>query len=152
MDDTPKAFFEELRSGLLKKRVGQIALAVVLAQAVWRLMSSLVWYLIIPVIGRSLEGHTESVLFESAAQRPFPWEALFGSLLEFVLTVVVVFYLNRWIHNKPREDRAAEITSAENQLNGANEELKHSSPTIEEPEVLYNLVGERVGSEEEKKA
>jgi len=34
MDDTPRAFFEELRSGILKKRVGQIALAVVLAEAI----------------------------------------------------------------------------------------------------------------------
>ena len=34
MDDTPKAFLEELRTSVLKKRVGQIALAVVLAEAV----------------------------------------------------------------------------------------------------------------------
>jgi large-conductance mechanosensitive channel len=101
MDDTPKAFLEELRSSILKKRVGQIALAVVLAEAVWRLVTSLTWYLIIPLIGKSLDGHTESVLFETATRRPIPWENLFGSILEFVLTVIVVFYLNRWIHRKP---------------------------------------------------
>jgi large-conductance mechanosensitive channel len=101
MDDTPKAFFEELRSSMLKKRVGQIALAVVLAEALWRLVNSLTWYLIIPLIGKSLDGHTESVLFETATRRPVPWENLFGSIMEFVLTVVVVFYLNRWIHQKP---------------------------------------------------
>jgi large-conductance mechanosensitive channel len=32
MDDTPRAFLEEFRSSILKKRVGQIALAVVLAE------------------------------------------------------------------------------------------------------------------------
>jgi large-conductance mechanosensitive channel len=101
MDDTPKAFFEELRSSLLKKRVGQIALAVVLAEAAWRLVSSLTWYLIIPLIGRALRGNTESVIFEKATTNPLPWESLFGSLFEFGLVVILVFYLNRWVQRKP---------------------------------------------------
>jgi large-conductance mechanosensitive channel len=101
VDDTPKAFLEELRSSLLKKRVGQIALAVVLAQAVWRLVTALVWYAIIPVIGMSLRGNTESVVFTGATTHPFPWDNLFGSLLEFALTVILVFYLNRWVERKP---------------------------------------------------
>ena len=101
MDDTPKAFLEELRSSLLRKRVGQIALAVVLAEAAWRLVSSLTWYLIIPIIGRGLRGNTESVLFAGSTNRPFPWDNLFGSLLEFGLVVILVFYLNRWVQQKP---------------------------------------------------
>ena len=101
MDDTPKAFVEELRSSLLRKRVGQIALAVVLAQAVWRLVNALTWYLIVPLLGTWLNRNTESVLFSSASSRPLPWENLFGSLLEFVLLVIVVFYLNRWVQQKP---------------------------------------------------
>jgi large-conductance mechanosensitive channel len=107
MDETPKAFLEEFRSSILKKRVGQIALAVVLAEAVWRLVNSLTWYLIIPIIGKSFQGHTESVLFESATTHPIPWENLFGSLMEFVLTLIVVFYLNRWVQRKPAP--AAEV-------------------------------------------
>ena len=101
MDDTPKAFFEELRSSLLKKRVGQIALAVVLAEAAWRLVTSLTWYLIVPLVGRALRGNTESVIFEKATTNPLPWESLFGSLLEFGLVVILVFYLNRWVQRKP---------------------------------------------------
>jgi large-conductance mechanosensitive channel len=101
VDDTPKAFFEELRSSLLRKRVGQIALAVVLAEAAWRLVSSLTWYLIIPLIGRMLRGNTESVLLGRASTNPLPWENLFGSLLEFGLVVILVFYLNRWVQRKP---------------------------------------------------
>jgi large-conductance mechanosensitive channel len=97
MDDTPKAFLEELRLSVLKKRVGQIALAVVLAQAVWRFIGSLVWYVIIPVIDKLVNTATDSVMFQRAT-RPFPWENLLGSLAEFLLSVVVVFYLNRWIH------------------------------------------------------
>ncbi|HKR86012.1 MAG TPA: MscL family protein [Terriglobales bacterium] len=101
MDDTPKAFFEELRSGIMKKRVGQIALAVVLAQAIWRFVSSLNWYLVMPVLGRFLHGQTESVFLPNSTARPVPWENLFGSVLEFVFTIMVVFYLHRWIHKKP---------------------------------------------------
>ena len=122
MDDTPKAFFEELRSSILRKRVGQIALAVILAEAVWRLVNSLTWYLIIPLIGKSVQGHTESVLFESATKRPMPWESLFGSILEFVLTLIVVFYLNRWVQRRP-------------------------APTPANADMEYNSVGEAVASE-----
>ena len=102
MDDTPAALVEEFRTALLRKRVGQIALAVVLAQAAWRFINSLVWYCIIPVLGKALQGHTESVLFESATQNPFPWERLFGAVLEFALTLILAFYLNRWIHKRPK--------------------------------------------------
>ena len=98
MDDTPKAFIEEFRSAILKKRVGQIAIAVVLAEAVWRLLTAFTWHLIMPIIGRFMEGQTESVLL---ARRPILWENFFGSILEFLLTIIVVFYANRWIHTKP---------------------------------------------------
>jgi large-conductance mechanosensitive channel len=109
VDDTPKAFLEELRSSLLRKRVGQIALAVVLAEAAWRLVSSLTWYLIIPLIARGLRGNTESVLFAGSTNRPFPWENLFGSLLEFGLVVILVFYLHRWVHQKPMPATSGDV-------------------------------------------
>jgi large-conductance mechanosensitive channel len=103
VDDTPKAFLEELRSSLLRRTVGQIALAVVLAEAASRLVSSLTWYLIIPLIGRALRGNTESVLFSGSSARPLPWENLFGSILEFGLVIILVFYLNRWVLRKPAQ-------------------------------------------------
>lgn len=115
MDDTPRAFLEELRSSLLRRRVGQIALAVVLAEAAWRLVSSLTWYLIIPLIGRALRGNTESVLFSGSTVRPLPWENLSGSILEFGLVLILVFYLNRWVQRKPApaepKDADAEYSS-----------------------------------------
>ncbi len=101
MDDTPKGLLGEFRSTVLKKRVGQIALAVVLAEAIWRLVSAITWYLIIPIIGKFLHGQTESVMFEAASSSPIRWDTLFGSLLEFVLLVIVVLFLNRWIRRKP---------------------------------------------------
>jgi hypothetical protein len=44
MDDTPKSLLGELRFSILKKLVGQTALAVVLAEAFVRFISSLIWY------------------------------------------------------------------------------------------------------------
>ena len=110
MDDTPKGLLGELRTSVLKKRVGQIALAVVLAEAVIRLVSALTWYLIIPVIGKSLRGQTESVLFEGASTNPIRWDTLFGSLLEFLLIVIVVLFLNRWIQRKPSSPEDDDLT------------------------------------------
>jgi len=116
MDDTPQGLLVELRSSVLKKRIGQIALAVILAEAVFRLISQLTWYLIIPILGRLLHGQTESVLFEPATKNPVRWDTLFGSALEFVLVVIVVLYLNRWIQRKPsrpRDDDGMEPTPVE---------------------------------------
>lgn len=116
MDDTPNAFLQDLRSSLLKRRVGQIAIAVVLAQAVWRLVNALTWYLIIPLI-ESLRRNTESVLFAGSTGRPFPWENLFGSLLEFGLTVILMFYLNRWVQRR-ETPATAENLDAEYSITG----------------------------------
>ena len=41
------------------------------------------------------------VLFEKATTNPFPWESLFGAVLELGLVVILVFYLNRWVQRKP---------------------------------------------------
>jgi hypothetical protein len=64
--------------------------------------------LIIPIIGKLLHGQTESVLFEAASTSPIRWDTLFGSLLEFVLVVIVVIYLNRWIQHKPSHPKDEE--------------------------------------------
>jgi hypothetical protein len=77
-------------------------LAVVFAQSVWRLISALTWYLLMPAIGKVFNGNTESVLFKTYRDNPIPWENVGGSLSEFAFTVIAVFYLNRWIHQRPR--------------------------------------------------
>jgi large-conductance mechanosensitive channel len=109
-DDTPKGLLGELRTTILRKRVGQIALAVVLAEAIWRLVSALTWYLIIPLIGRFLHGQTESVLLEAESSKPIRWDTIFGSALEFVLVVIVVIFLNRWIQRKPSRPDDDDLT------------------------------------------
>lgn len=102
MDDTPRQFIDELRLAILRRSIGQIALAVVLAEECIRLLNALVWYVVIPLIANMLNGHSESVLF--ARNLNFPWLQLIGSLLEFVVTIIFVFYVNRLIYgrNRPR--------------------------------------------------
>jgi large-conductance mechanosensitive channel len=148
MDDNPKAFLEELRSGILKKRVGQIALAVVLAQAVWRLLNTLTWYLIIPLIGRALYGQTESVLFENAKRNPFGWDTLAGALLEFMLTVIVVFYLNRWIRKPPKAELSASSQAEEEAplLETVAPVAAVAIPDAAKPAIVRNSVGDPINT------
>jgi large-conductance mechanosensitive channel len=116
MDDTPKGFLDELRGSILRRTVGQIAIAVVLAEAAWKLVSSLTWYLILPMIARALRGNTESVLF-SKSTSTIRWDNLVGSLLEFGLTVILVFYLNRWVKGRPSP------TAAETEFSSSGDAL-----------------------------
>jgi large-conductance mechanosensitive channel len=143
MDDTPGHFVQELRSSLLRKRAGQIALAVILAQAAHRFLNALTWYLIVPTIGKLLEGHTESVLFQT--RTAFPWQPLLGSVLDFGVALIFVFYLNRWIHRAPREDGIHLTARDEPQP----ELAPLQAPPEGQSEVVYNSVGERVSPDGE---
>jgi large-conductance mechanosensitive channel len=143
LDDTPKAFIQELRSSLLRRTVGQIAIAVLLAQAALRLVNALIWYFVIPLLGRALRGDTESVLFSSATTRPIPWENLFGSLLEFTATVVLVFYLNRWVQRKPVPVSEEPIRKEDVSIEEVPESAAGAKPE-------YNLVGELITGDPDK--
>ena len=147
MDDNPKAFLEELRSGILKRRVGQIALAVVLAQAVFRLLNSITWYLIVPLIGRALNGHTESVLFEDATRNPLRWDTLFGAFLEFTLTVIFVFYLNRWIRKPPNKESTGPSAAEESvtPITVAPSAIV-AAPAATKSTILRNSVGDPINN------
>jgi len=102
MDDTPRQFVDELKFAIVGRRIGQIALAVVLAEECIRYLNALVWYLIVPAIANVLKSHTESVLFQS--RRGFVWEPIAGATIELMAAVIFVFYVNRWIYgrNRPR--------------------------------------------------
>jgi large-conductance mechanosensitive channel len=144
MDDTPGHFVEELRSSLLKKRAGQIALAVILAEACLRFLNALTWFLIVPTVGALLKGHTESVLFQTRVA--FPWRQLLGSVLDFGVALIFVFYLNRWIHRPPGETPLTISVP----LSEPEPEVTPVKAQPDEPsEVLYNLVGERVSPEDD---
>ena len=138
MDDSPREFAREFWSGILRRRVGQIALAVVLAEACIRFLNSLIWYLVVPFLAWLLRGHTESVLFSD--RLVFPWQQLFGSFLEFILAVVFVFYVNRWIRGAlptPRTRDEASTTSAKPIL-------------TDRPDVYYSITGEPLSPTEQE--
>src|SRR5690349_19997102 len=78
-DESPKQFLEELKQSIFRRRIGQIALAIVLAEAIIRYLNALTWNVVSPIISNGLKGHTESVLFPG--QRTFPWDRLAGSTL-----------------------------------------------------------------------
>jgi large-conductance mechanosensitive channel len=105
-DDSPKQVFDGIKFTIFRRRIGQIALAVVLAEACIRFISSLVWYLIIPAIANLLETHTDSVLFKN--RRSLPWEQLIGNTLEFVTVIVFVYYANRWIYRLSQPKKSIE--------------------------------------------
>jgi large-conductance mechanosensitive channel len=137
MDDTPRQFIDELRLAIVRRRIGQIALAVVLAEECIRYLSAIVWYLVIPMIAGLLEGHTESVLFQSQRNRNFPWLQLFGSTLEFVAVIIFVFYVNRWLYgrNRPRRHPDEEEIRKEQAAEGrAPEQDSDDEPIV--PRVL----------------
>ena len=108
-DGTPNGFLAELKHSIFRRRIGQIALAIVLAEACIRYLNALVWYLVLPIISNVLKGQTESVLFKS--ERTFPWDRLFASTLEILATVIFVFYANRWMYGLNRPRQAEEIES-----------------------------------------
>ena len=109
MDNNPRQFVDELKFAIVRRRVGQIALAVVLAEECIRFLSAIVWYLIIPLVSNALQGHTESVLFPSQQHRSFPWIQLLGATLEFITAVVFVFYVNRWLYGRNRPRARGEV-------------------------------------------
>jgi large-conductance mechanosensitive channel len=100
MDDSPTEFLDGLKLTIFRRRIGQIALAVVLAESCIRYLNSLVWYLVIPIISNVLANHTESVLLEN--RRKFPWEQLAGNTLDFAAALIFVYFANRWIYNLSR--------------------------------------------------
>lgn len=135
MDDSPKEFVEEFKSAILKKRVGQIALAVVLAEACIRFLNSIVWYVVIPLVALMLEGHTESVFFRN--KPAVAWSQLFGSILEFSFAIIFVFYVNRWIRGSlPEPTPSPEV------------EVPALLPQ-KEPEIYYNLAGQPLSPTEQ---
>jgi|HubBroStandDraft_2_1064218.scaffolds.fasta_scaffold702319_2 hypothetical protein len=122
--DSPSQFIDGLKLTIFRRRIGQIALAVILAESCIRYLNALVWFLVIPAISNVLESHTESVLFKN--RRTFPWEQLTGNTIEFISALVFVYFANRWIYglNQPRHDEpvtdAEAISPTGSTVNGAD--------------------------------
>ena len=122
--DSPRQFLDGLKSTIFRRRIGQIALAVVLAQACIRFLNALVWYFVIPVISNALNGHTESVLFKE--RRTFAWEPLMGNFIDFAVALAFVYFANRWIMNSASRPP------------GVNGQTSESSSVADNPSELLN--------------
>jgi hypothetical protein len=109
--DSPRQFLDGLKLTIFRRRIGQIALAVILAESCIRYLNALVWFLVIPIISNVLESHTESVLFKN--RRTFPWEQLTGNTIEFASALVFVYFANRWIYGLSRPRRDEPVTDAD---------------------------------------
>ena len=109
--DSPRQFVDGLKLTIFRRRIGQIALAVILAESCIRYLNALVWFLVIPAISNVLESHTESVLFKN--RRTFPWEQLTGNTLEFASALAFVYFANRWIYGLSQTRRDEPVTDAE---------------------------------------
>jgi len=109
--ESPGELIDGIKFTIFRRRIGQIALAVILAESCIRYLSALVWYLIIPIISNVLATHTESVLFST--RRNFPWEMLIGNTIEFATAIIFVFYANRWIYRLSKPPQRNEEHSEE---------------------------------------
>lgn len=104
LEESPREFFDGLKLTIFRRRIGQIALAVILAEACIRYLNALVWYVVIPAISNVLATHTESVLFEN--RRHLQWEQIAGNTLDFAVALIFVYFANRWIYNQSRPRRS----------------------------------------------
>ncbi len=116
MDDTPSAFFQELRDTVLRRSIGRIALAVLLALALLQLLNAIVVGAIFPILAYLFDPHHQSALFRD--QLPIPRYVLGAYFMQFVLAVIVVFYGNRWLFRpKVHEEEEAAIAESDPSLN-----------------------------------
>src|SRR4029077_20606311 len=98
MDTTGKTFpYEQLR-----KWIGRILMAVILGEAIWNLIVSIMNNLVVPWMG-DLFGQS-SGLPTSFTQRPYNYPDLFVSILEFCIAGLVAAIIN-YFFQRPRAVR-----------------------------------------------
>ncbi len=111
-DATPQGFLKELTSAVWYRRAGQIALAVVLAQAALRLISGFVAYLLVPFVAGFVNSNSESVMF--ASKPPYRWDPFAYLVLDFIVALIIFFYVGRALQpNNVVEKRSDEASTPE---------------------------------------
>jgi hypothetical protein len=86
------------------KLVGQLAAAVILADGVWGLLSSLTSNLLVPLLARVMNGDPGSPTYLGKGEVNVP--ALFNSFLALCLAGIVFLLLYGWSQRKPAPARA----------------------------------------------
>ena len=105
MDPTGKTFTSEDP----RKWIGRIIMAVILGEAIWNLIVSLMNNLVVPWLG-DLFGQS-SGLPTSFTQRPYNYPDLFVSILEFCIAALVAAIIN-YFFQRPRAVRVRTVKSA----------------------------------------
>ena len=105
MDPTGKTFTSEDP----RKWIGRIIMAVILGEAIWNLIVSVMNNLVVPWLGY-LFGQS-SGLPTSFTQRPYNYPDLFVSILEFCIAALVAAIIN-YFFQRPRAVRVRTVKSA----------------------------------------
>ena len=105
MDPTGKTFTSEDP----RKWIGRIIMAVILGEAIWNLIVSVMNNLVVPWLG-DLFGQS-SGLPTSFTQRPYNYPDLFVSILEFCIAALVAAIIN-YFFQRPRAVRVKTVKSA----------------------------------------
>jgi large-conductance mechanosensitive channel len=97
MDQAAKAFTSEESD--TRKLIGRIIIAVIVGEAIWTLIVSVMNNLVVPWLG-DVVGQS-SGLPASFTQRPYDYPDLFVSILEFCIAAIVAVILN-YFFQRPR--------------------------------------------------
>jgi len=80
--------------------IGRVIVAVLVAEGIWGLLTSLTRNVIVPALARTMGGDAQSPLYLGKGDFNFP--ALFISILELCLAGIVAVALNYWLGRGPR--------------------------------------------------
>ena len=96
MDEAGKSFWSDRADA--RKWIGRIVMAVILGEAIWHLIVSVMDYVVVPWLG-DVMGQS-SGLPTSFTQRPYDYPDLFVSVLEFCIAGIVAVSIN-WFFQRP---------------------------------------------------
>ena len=97
-----------------KKWIVRIALALLLGQAIWGLVTALTGSLLVPLIARVMGSDPNSPLYLGKGTIDVP--AVFVSIVEFCLAVIVAVMMNSWVQKGPRVARRKVVSPSAGSL------------------------------------
>src|SRR5205823_12110795 len=122
MNQTTKTFTPERADA--RKWIGRIMMAVILGEAIWNLIVSVMNNLVVPWLG-DVMGPTSRVP-TSFTQRPYDYPDLVVSIAEFCIAVIVAAILNYLFQRK----RAGQVKRAMSSVLAAPVESARSAPQV----------------------
>jgi hypothetical protein len=103
MESASKSFAADLSPAESRRWTGRLLIAVVLGAAFWNFVAAMTSALIVPGLARIMEADPQSPLYLGKGDLNFP--ALFTSILELCLALIVVLLVNSWALRRPKAAR-----------------------------------------------